>query len=134
MSKFRLCFTLFLFIILLVHFGLLSGHLLGNSCPLGSQFVFTIFCLFVIFIYFPVLVLRAGFTFYLLQFLFIAFLLLSSLKVASVAEQANLKRTGLNTPSPTTDFSCQGNYNFTLTKAEELLHEVKLFYEKSSSF
>ena len=29
------CFTLCLFIILLVQFGLLSGHLLGNSCPLG---------------------------------------------------------------------------------------------------
>ena len=27
--------TLCLFIILLVQFGLLSGHLLGNSCPLG---------------------------------------------------------------------------------------------------
>ena len=25
----------FMFIILLVQFGLLSGHLLGNSCPLG---------------------------------------------------------------------------------------------------
>ena len=34
-SEFRLCFTLYLFIILLVRFGLLSGHLLGNSCPLG---------------------------------------------------------------------------------------------------
>ena len=34
-SEFRLCFTLCLFIILLVQFGLLSGHLLGNSCPLG---------------------------------------------------------------------------------------------------
>ena len=29
------CFTLCLFIILLVQFGLLSGHLLGNSYPLG---------------------------------------------------------------------------------------------------
>ena len=27
--------SLCLFIILLVQFGLLSGHLLGNSCPLG---------------------------------------------------------------------------------------------------
>ena len=27
--------ALCLFIILLVQFGLLSGHLLGNSCPLG---------------------------------------------------------------------------------------------------
>ena len=33
--------------------GLLSGHLLGNSCPLGEQFVVIVFCLFVIFIYFP---------------------------------------------------------------------------------
>ena len=32
---------------------LLSGHLLGNSCPLGKQFVLLVFCLFVIFIYFP---------------------------------------------------------------------------------
>ena len=40
-------------IILLVQFGLLSGHLLGNSCPLGYQFVLIVFCLLVIFIYFP---------------------------------------------------------------------------------
>ena len=33
--------------------GLLSGHLLGNSCPLGKQFLLIVFCLFVIFIYFP---------------------------------------------------------------------------------
>ena len=33
--------------------GLLSGHLLENSCPLGEQFVLIVFCLFVIFIYFP---------------------------------------------------------------------------------
>ena len=46
MSEFRLCFTLCLFIILLVQFGLLSGHLLGNSCPLGKQFVLIVFCLF----------------------------------------------------------------------------------------
>ena len=39
--------------ILLVQFGLLSGHLLGNSCPLGLQFVLIVFCLFEIFIYFP---------------------------------------------------------------------------------
>ena len=39
--------------ILLVQFGLLSGHLLRNSCPLGLQFVLVVFCLFVIFIYFP---------------------------------------------------------------------------------
>ena len=47
------CFTLCLFIILLVQFELLSGHLLGNGCPLGQQFVLIVFCLFVIFIYFP---------------------------------------------------------------------------------
>ena len=52
-SEFRRCFTLCLFIILLVQFGLLSGHLLGNSFPLGQQFVLIVFCLFVIFIYFP---------------------------------------------------------------------------------
>ena len=40
-------------IILLVQFGLLNGHLLGNSCPLGLQFVLVVFCLFVLFIYFP---------------------------------------------------------------------------------
>ena len=54
-SDFRWCFALCLFIILLVQFGLLSGHLLGNSCPLGKQFVLIVFCLFVIFIYFPLL-------------------------------------------------------------------------------
>ena len=37
----------------LVRFGLLSGHLLGNSCPLEWPFVLIVFCLFVIFIYFP---------------------------------------------------------------------------------
>ena len=37
----------------LVQFGLLSGHLLGNSCPLGEQLVLIVFCLFVIFIYSP---------------------------------------------------------------------------------
>ena len=41
-------FALCLFIILLVRFGLLSGHLLGNSCPLGWPFVLNVFCLFVI--------------------------------------------------------------------------------------
>ena len=38
---------------ILVQFGLLSGHLLGNSCLLGKQFVLIVFCLIVIFIYFP---------------------------------------------------------------------------------
>ena len=33
--------------------GLLSGHLLINSSPLGWTFVLIVFCLFVIFIYFP---------------------------------------------------------------------------------
>ena len=28
-------------------------QILGNSCPLGKQFVLIVFCLFVIFIYFP---------------------------------------------------------------------------------
>ena len=39
-----------MFIILLVQFGLLSGHLLGKSCPLGwpLSFVYLFF-----FIYFP---------------------------------------------------------------------------------
>ena len=46
-SEFRWCFTLCLFIILLVRFGLLSGHLLENSCPLGWPFVLIGFCLFV---------------------------------------------------------------------------------------
>ena len=45
---------LFVLSILLVQFGLLSGHLLGNSCPLGEQFVLIVLCLFVIFIHFPV--------------------------------------------------------------------------------
>ena len=46
----------FMFVnILLVQFGLLSGRLLGNSCPLGKKFVLIVFCLFVIFIYFPLL-------------------------------------------------------------------------------
>ena len=44
----------------LVRFWLLSGHLLGNSCPLGWSFVLIVFCLFV-FYSFPILVLRAGF-------------------------------------------------------------------------
>ena len=51
MSEFRYCFTLCLFIILLVRFGLLSGHLLVNSCLLGWPYVLIVFCLFVIFIY-----------------------------------------------------------------------------------
>ena len=36
-----------------IQFGLLSGHLLGNSCPLNKQCVLIVFCQFVIFIYFP---------------------------------------------------------------------------------
>ena len=46
-----------LFIIFLVRFGLLSGHLLGNSCPLGWPFVLIVFCLFVIVI---ILLVRFG--------------------------------------------------------------------------
>ena len=47
----------------LVRFGLLSGNLLGNSCPLGWPYVLIVFCLFVVFYLFPILVLRAGFGF-----------------------------------------------------------------------
>ena len=48
-----------LFIILLVRFWLLTGHLLGNSCALGWPFVLIVFCLFVFYL-FPILVLRAS--------------------------------------------------------------------------
>ena len=41
-------FTLSLFIILLVRFELLKGHLLRKSCPLGWLCVLIVFCLFVI--------------------------------------------------------------------------------------
>ena len=34
-SDFQWCFALCLFVVLLVQFGLLSGHLLGDGCPLG---------------------------------------------------------------------------------------------------
>ena len=47
----------------LVRFGLLSGHLLGNNCPFGWPYLPIVFCLFVIFHLFPILVLRAGFGF-----------------------------------------------------------------------
>ena len=50
-----------MFIILLDRFRLLNSHLLENSCPLGWPYVFGVFCLFVIFIYFPFLVLNARF-------------------------------------------------------------------------
>ena len=46
-------FHFMLFIILLVQFVLLSGHLLENSCQLGQRFVRIVFCIFVLFIYFP---------------------------------------------------------------------------------
>ena len=46
-------FTLCMFIMLIVRFELLSDHLLVNSCPLGWPFVLIVFCLFVIFCYFP---------------------------------------------------------------------------------
>ena len=51
--RFSVMFHFMFVLILLVQFGLLSGHLLGNSCPLGKQFVLIVFCLFVILIYFP---------------------------------------------------------------------------------
>ena len=57
------CFTLCLFIILLVRFGLLSGYLLGNSCPLGWPCVLIVFCLFVFSYLFPIFVIRAGLRF-----------------------------------------------------------------------
>ena len=37
-----------MFIVLLVRFGLLSCHLLVNSCPLGWPYVLIVFCLFVV--------------------------------------------------------------------------------------
>ena len=72
-SELRRCFTLCLFIILLVRFGLLSVHLLENSCTLGWPYVRVVY-LQVLFI--SHFVFRAGFGFGLLQFLFNAFLLL----------------------------------------------------------
>ena len=56
-------FALCLFIILLVKFGLLGGHLLGNRCLLGWPHVLIVFCLFVFLYVFSILVLRAGFGF-----------------------------------------------------------------------
>ena len=47
---------------ILVRFWSLSGHLLGNNCPLGRLFVLIVFCLFVIYLSL-ILVLRAGFDF-----------------------------------------------------------------------
>ena len=44
MSEFTLC----LYIILLVRFGLLSGHRVGKSCPFGWPFVLIVFCQFFI--------------------------------------------------------------------------------------
>ena len=54
----NLTFTLCLFIIILVQFGLLCGHLLGNGCPLGHCILSV--CNINLF---PVLVLGAGFAF-----------------------------------------------------------------------
>ena len=51
-SELWCCFTLCLFIKPLVRSGLVSGHLLGKSCPLGWSCVITVFCQFVI-SYFP---------------------------------------------------------------------------------
>ena len=59
-SEFRSRFTLYLFIILLVRFGLLSGHLLGKSCPFGWPCDLIVFGLLVILVI-SRLVLRAGF-------------------------------------------------------------------------
>ena len=42
-----MCFTLCLFIILLVWFGLLSCNLLGNRYPLGWPYFLIVFCLLV---------------------------------------------------------------------------------------
>ena len=52
-SGFRWCFALCLFIVLLVQFGLLGDRLLGGGCPLGWRFVLVVFCLFVVFVCFP---------------------------------------------------------------------------------
>ena len=35
-------------------------QILGNSCPLSKQFVLIVFCLFVIFIYFPLIGFKSG--------------------------------------------------------------------------
>ena len=53
-------FHLMFVIIHLVRFGLLSGHLLGNSCPLGWPYVLIVFGNFYLF---PILDLRSGFGF-----------------------------------------------------------------------
>ena len=45
-SEFRSCFTLCLFIIRLVLFVLMNGHLLGKSCPLGWPYVPIVNCLY----------------------------------------------------------------------------------------
>ena len=57
-----------MFHLMFVHYSLCSGwvaesHVLRSSCPLGSPYVLIVFRLFVIFIYIPVLVLRAEFWF-----------------------------------------------------------------------
>ena len=44
-------------------FGLLSGHVLGNSCPLGWPYVLIVFLSVCDFYLFPILVLRVGFGF-----------------------------------------------------------------------
>ena len=56
----------------------------GNSCPLGWPYVPIVIlssCICNLFIYYPFLVSRAGFGFWLLQFLIIAFLLLLTLNI-----------------------------------------------------
>ena len=59
-AEFRRCFTLCLFIIRLVRFGLLSAHILGNSCPLGWPYVLIVFCIFVFFYLFPIFGFKSG--------------------------------------------------------------------------
>ena len=63
-SEFRWCFTLCLFTIPLVRFRLLRDHLLWNSCPHGWPFVLILF-VYLWFWLFPILVLIAGFAFWL---------------------------------------------------------------------
>ena len=59
--------------IFLVRFVLLSGHLLGKSCSLGSPFVLCVFLPYVILVI-SRLAMRVGFGFCLLQFLIIVYL------------------------------------------------------------
>ena len=49
-------FHLMFVIIILVRFGLLSGHLLGKYMPARLPYALIVFCLFVFFYLFPILV------------------------------------------------------------------------------